>query len=169
MNGEVKKKGKFNAIDAFIILLVIACILSVVYRYLMLEEISVDATLKEYVIHFKVGEVSGTSLKYFKAGDTFRIKSSEMRLGTLDGIQQHVPAVGAYNKNGSKIYYPQLEDETIYNTSYYSAVGYVTVKGKMTDEGFLLNGSLYLTANDELQVVSEHIETTIKVVSITEK
>lgn len=169
MNGESRRKGKFNAIDAFLILLVIVCIVSVVYRYLTLEEVSVDATLKEYVIHFKVGEVSGTSLKYFKTGDTFRIRSSGVRLGVLDGIQQHVPAVGAYNKNGAKIYYPALEEETIYNTSYYSAVGYITVKGKMTSEGFLLNGTTYLTANDELCVTSEHIETVIRVMSITEK
>lgn len=169
MSNENKKKGRFNAIDAFVILLIVACIVGVVYRYITLEETSVNATLKEYVIHFKVADVSGTSLKYFKTGDTFRIKSNGVRLGTLDGIQQHVPAVGAYNKNGAKIYYPQLEEETTYNTSHYSAVGYITVKGKMTADGFLLNGNTYITANDDLHVLSEHVETTLRVMSITEK
>lgn len=169
MSNENTKKGKFNAIDAFIIFLVIVCLISIVYRAITVDSDAVNASLKEYRIYFKIDDIRSSSLPYFVTGDTIRLKTNNSTLGVLDGIVQHVPAVGAYNENGGEVLYPELEKHTIYNDTRYSLVGYITVRGEMTEQGFLLNGGTYISSNSVLSVVSEHIETNIRIISISEK
>ena len=168
MNNEIKK-SRFNAIDGVIILLVILCLVAIAYKAIAFDENSVNSNLKEYRIHFKVDDISSSSYDYFVKGDTLRIKSSGRVLGKLEGINQHLPAVGAYNENGGKVLYPSIENPTIYNDTRYSLSGYVTVKGEMTENGFLLNGDYYIASNTSVYVISEHIETEIRIIDIIEK
>ena len=168
MNNEIKK-SRFNAIDGVIILLVILCLVAIAYKAITFDENSVNSNLKEYRIHFKVDDISSSSYDYFVKGDTLRIKSIGRVLGKLEGINQHLPAVGAYNENGGKVLYPSIENPTIYNDTRYSLSGYVTVKGEMTENGFLLNGDYYIASNTSLYVISEHIETEIRIIDIIEK
>lgn len=166
---ENAKKDRFNSIDALIILLVIVMLVSVVYRAVVNDGNTIDMGLKEYRVYFTVDDIRSTSLKYFVAGDTVRIKSTNAKMGTLDGIVQHVPAVGAYNDNGAEVFYPELKDQTIYDDTRYSVIGYITVKGEMTSNGFLLSGTTSLTSNSVLRIVTDHIETDIRIISINEK
>lgn len=163
------KKSRFNAIDGVIILLVLLCIVAIAYKAITYNDNAVNADLKEYRVHFKVDNISSSSYDYFVKGDTMRIKSTNRAFGTLEGINQHVPAVGAYNENGGKVLYPSLENLGIYNDTRYSLSGYITVRGEMTEYGFLLNGDTYIASNSTLDIISEHIETTIRIIDIIEK
>ena len=163
------KKVKFNAMDVLIILLIIACIASVCYKAFFAESLAPESDLGEYRIYFKIDDIKSTSLAYFVPGDNVRLTSSDEKVGTLEGIVQSLLAVGAYNDNGAEIYYPEVEDQTIYNDTRYSLTGYILVKGIMTDKGFLLNGTTYIAPNSELEIVTQHVKTSIKVVSINGK
>ena len=163
------KKSRFNAIDGVIILLVLLCLVAIAYKAITYNDHAVNADLKEYRVHFKVDNISSSSYDYFVKGDTMRIKSTNRAFGTLEGINQHVPAVGTYNENGGKVLYPLLENLGIYNDTRYSLSGYITVRGEMTEYGFLLNGDTYIASNSTLDIISEHIETTIRIIDIIEK
>ena len=166
MNSE-SKNTKFNIMDALIIILVLACICTVIFRALDIKKVTSAEELDEYVVHFKVDNIRSSSLQYFVEGDTVRIKSTNKVLGTLDEIVQHVPAVGAYNDNGEEVFYPSIDKSN--DETRYSVYGNITVKGKMTDGGFLLGGERYIAPNSTLAIITEHIETEIKIISIIEK
>ena len=163
------KKSRFNAIDGVIILLALLCLVAIAYKVITFNDNTINADLKEYRVHFKVDSISSSAYDYFVKGDTMRIKSTNRVFGTLEGINQHLPAVGAYNENGGKVLYPTVDKLTIYNDTRYSLSGYVTVRGEMTEYGFLLNGDTYISSNSTLDIISEHIETTIRIIDIIEK
>ena len=150
------KKSRFNAIDGVIILLALLCLVAIAYKVITFNDNTINADLKEYRVHFKVDSISSSA-------------STNRVFGTLEGINQHLPAVGAYNENGGKVLYPTVDKPTIYNDTRYSLSGYVTVRGEMTEYGFLLNGDTYISSNSTLDIISEHIETTIRIIDIIEK
>lgn len=166
---ENRKKVRFNAIDALIILLVLAILAGAAYRMVVYDENAKEAKLKEYTVYFKVESIRNTARQYFVAGDVVRMKSTNQKIGVFDSIVQHDPAVGAYNDMGGQIFYPEIDNPDIYNDTNCFVIGYITVKGEMTSGGFLLNGDTYITSNSDLDIVTDHIETTIKIISITEK
>ena len=166
---ENRNKAKFNAIDALIILLVLTLLAGAAYRMVVYDENANNAKLKEYRVYFKVESIRNTARQYFVAGDIVRIKSTNQTMGTFDSIVQHDPAVGAYNDMGGQVFYPEIENPDIYNDTNCFVIGYITVKGEMTNNGFLLNGDTYISTNSDLDIITDHIETTIKIISITEK
>lgn len=169
MSKNKAKSAKFNAIDALIILLVIACIASIVYKAVIASDVGGDSDLAEYRVYFKIDDIKSTSAGYFHTGDTVRLKNNGREVGVLDGIVQHVPAVGAYNENGEEVFYPDIPDQTITNDTRYSLVGYITVRGEMTDKGFLLNGESYVAPNSTLDILTEWVDCSIRIISINEK
>lgn len=168
MSNENTKKGRFNAIDAFIILLAIACIVTVAYRFVSTDESLASNNYKEYNVKFAIDSVRASAYPYLVTGDTVRLKSNGKTLGTLSGMNLHIPAVGAYNENGAEVLYPDIANPTYLNDTRYYSVGYITVKGEMTQAGLLVGG-VYVVPNSSLAVVTEHIETTVRIISIDEK
>ena len=169
MNTEKSKAYKFNIMDTLIVVLLIICLISVFLRAFEIKNVTSGVGLEEYTINFKVENIRSSSLEYFVSGDSVRIKQSNKILGTLEGVAQHLPAVGAYTDDGREVFYPDIESEELKNETRYSLVGSITVRGKMTDGGFLLNGDTYLAPNSVLHVVTEHVETDIKIIGIFEK
>ena len=169
MKNDNKITSKFNIMDAIIIVLILACLTSIIFRAMNIDDIRKGTDLEEYRVYFKIDDIKSTSVDYFISGDTVRLKTGNVVLGTLEGIVQNIPAVGAYNENGQEIFYPDFSDQTVSNDTRYSVSGNIIVKGKMTDNGFLLGGDTYLMPNTELSIVTEHIDVSVKVISITPK
>lgn len=162
------KKGKFNAIDALIILLLIVCIGSVLFRVFDLNEQTVDAQLREYKVQVKIDSLSTAAIPYLQKGDVIRLKDSNEVIGTFEGLKQVVAAVGAYNDEGEKVFYPEISESTIYDDSRCLVSCLITVMGERTENGLLLNGDTYITSNSELVIITENIETVVRIVSIGE-
>ena len=174
MNNENKNQNtndsyrrRFNVIDAVIVILVILCIVSVIYRFDFIDGIGVSDNNEEYQLYFEIENIRNTSVDFLVSGDTVRNSKTNDKIGVLDEILLTTPALAAYNKNGEEIFYPEISEENE-ETRYY-VTGYITVSGRMTENGFLLNGSTYIAANSELAVATENIETTIKVLEINKK
>ena len=167
MSKERIKKSKFNIVDFLIILFCILCLLGIVIRAMNTGLDMKDNGFEEYTVYFKIEDISSDSVDYFIHGDTVRLKSNNKMIGTLEEIVQYVPAVGAYNESGREIFYPETDADG--EPTRYSLVGYMTVRGKMTDKGFALESGVYIAANGTLQIVTEHVETTIKIIDLNLK
>lgn len=163
MSNETTKKGRFNAIDALIILLTLTCIFGVVCRYVMID--SRDDGLLEYTVSFRIDDVSSSALDHISVGDAFRIKTSGVELGCIESVASNGPAIGAYDDNGEPIYYPTSSGEA----ERISITGTLTVQGRMTESGLLVGSYMYLSPNSTLQTVSERIDVAIRIMNIIEK
>lgn len=166
MNNETRK-GKFNVIDALIILLVAACIIGVVYR--AVDGSATVNAYNEYTLNIEIEDIRGSSLNYFVENDSVRLASTNEYIGIFNSISSDFPAIGAYNENGEYLFYPELEGDTIYNEERRMATGHITVRGTLTEGGFLLNGTHYITLNSELDIVTEHVMARVKIIGINEK
>lgn len=163
------RRGRFNVMDAFIILVVLVCIASLIYRLNIIDGMGVSNTNEEYSLHFEIEDIRNTSTNSLVPGDIVRLADSDEKMGTFEEIIQNIPALATYTEDGRGIYYPPENEENKYDETRYYVTGYISVSGRMTDTGFLLNGKTYLAPNSELTIVTEHIQVTIKVVNIIKK
>ena len=167
-NNEVRR-GRFNVMDAFIILLILVCIATLVYRLNLIDGMGVSNENEEYTLYFKIEDIRNTSIDSLVPGDNVRIVSTDERVGTLAGLLEHIPALATYTEDGRAIYYPEEVKENKYDETRYYVTGNITVSGRMTDTGFLLNGKTYIAPNSTLEIITEHIQVSIKVVNIIKK
>ena len=163
------RRGRFNVIDALIILLVLLCIAGVIYRFNVIDGIGISDVNKEYRIYFEIEDIRNTSVGSLVPGDAVRLASTGEKIGTFDEIVQNIPALATYNEEGKGIYYPPENDENKFDETRYYVTGYMSVKGRMTDTGFLLNGKTYIASNSTMNILTEHISVTIKVINVVEK
>lgn len=166
-NGSYRRR--FNVIDAIIIILVLLCIASIIYRFDLIDGVAVSDNNEEYRIYFEIEDIRNTSVASLVPGDTVRNAKTNEKIGAFDEIVQNIPALATYNNDGEEIYFPPENEENKYDETRYYVTGYITVSGRMTENGFLLNGNTYIAANSELSIATEHIETTIKVLDIIKK
>lgn len=163
------RRGRFNVMDAFIILVVLVCIVSFVYRLNLIDGIGVSNTNEEYSLYFEIEDIRNTSTNSLIPGDTVRLVETDEKMGRFDEIVQNIPALATYTEDGRGIYYPPENEENKYDETRYYVTGYISVSGRMTDTGFLLNGNTYIAPNSTLLIVTEHIQVSIKVVNIIKK
>lgn len=160
MSKERGARGRFNIIDAFIILLVAACVFSVVYRALGYGEDG-NTDSEKYAVRFVIDDISAETAKYLINGDTVRLKEPDTVLGTLGEVTVTGGALGAYDENGDGIYYPAPEDD---ERTHVSVSGIIFVEGKARELAWKLT---YLSAGTQTEIVTEHAATNIRVLEIT--
>ena len=68
-NLKVRKAPRFGVLDAVIILLVIIVVVSVYFRYNIVEMLSNSANLKEYTVSYTIDDVRYTTPNYINVGD----------------------------------------------------------------------------------------------------
>ena len=176
MNNENKNiktnesyRRRFNVMDALIIIVVLLCIASIVYRFNLIDGAGITDNSEEYRLYFEIEDIRNTSTESLVPGDTVRLASTNEKIGKFDEIVQNIPALATYNNNGKEIYYPPENEENKYDETRYYVTGYISVSGRMTENGFLLNGNTYIASNSELTIATEHIKTTIKIINIIKK
>lgn len=163
------RRGRFNVMDALIILVVLLCVAGIIYRSNLIDGVGISDTNEEYRLYFEIEDVRNTSVNSLVPGDTVRLVSSNEKIGTFEEIVQNIPALATYNEDGKGIYYPPESEENKYDETRYYVTGYISVSGRMTETGFLLNGKTYIASNSDLQIITEHIQVTVKVVNIIKK
>ncbi len=177
MRKENKRKFKFNIFDLLIILLVLICSTSVVLRYLEAPEWKAEYSLSDYRLYFEIDNIRASSYKYFgeNEGESVYMKTSDndkIFLGKLGSEMERGLAIYTYtdSEDGSdKIaYYPEPNTDGIYDEARCSIKGYIVVRGRMTNTGFLLNGEtrLFMDEIKALDIITEHISATIKVTDL---
>ena len=163
------RRGRFNVMDAFIILVVLICIASLIYRLNLVDGIGISNTNEDYSLYFEIEDIRNTSTNSLVPGDTVRLVDTDEKIGTFEEIVQNIPALAAYTEDGRGIYYPPENEENQYDETRHYVTGYISISGRMTDTGFLLNGKTYVAPNSTLLIITEHIQVSIKVVNIIKK
>lgn len=167
-------KLRFNVIDLFIVVLVLACIAGIVLRFTVLDGMWNSQKLDEYYITFTASDLSYEQLQSIvQAADPENedlnwvyFADNNVKLGTLTSILNQNEEKLEFNANGTFIYvdYP---DEEIDENKTWTVTGTVLCLGTYSErKGFLLNGNQYIGANSEVDVQIKDCDFTIVVDNI---
>lgn len=173
MDNENKVKNKkrlgFNAIDALIIVLILAAIVGLVLRYTVLSGIENASAHDTYYITFKSAEITQSSCdaldrtaKDADGENWVYLQDGTTRVGELTaGSVTYLPSETlAEDKDGNKvaIHYPDLFDAT----GMIKCIGYVASE----TGAFRLNGKLDLAAGSMLEIQTKYGDFTIEITAI---
>lgn len=164
---EKKNTPHFNVLDAMIIILVVAAVVGIYFRYNIIDFLTNDKNNDEYVISFSVENVRYTTPNYISVEDTVYFKSNGDVLGKIisESEKNPVERSAAYEtfvkSNGEMVkgYYPE---ESRVNFS-----GRLLCEGSYSSEtGFCLDGSTYIAPGQMIEVYTERVSFVLSVNSI---
>lgn len=151
-------KGRFNIIDFLIVVAIIGCIAGVFLRYDLASKIGLNRNKDEVEISFVVVGLREGATEALFEGDTIYWKQNGMEIGKL--ISKEVTPAVHY------ILDENYEYQKRYNDYRYDVRGVISVKGNMTESGFMLNGTQFIAPGKELMIESKNISTTITVTDV---
>ncbi len=154
-------KKKIAAADAFIVILLLLSIAAMGVR-IAIGSGGLLSTSEhgEFLVSYVVSGIKSEYSDAFSGGREFYLEDGE-KFGVLCDGAAFTPAK-MYTENADGIC------RTVYATDGTVDIkGVATVRGTMTDSGFLLGGSKYIAANMPLTVSSPDITVTITVTDIT--
>ena len=162
----VKKRSenRFNVIDAIIIIVLIACILGLVFRFGKFGKNALEENLETYEIYFSVSDIAYTSEDAFVAGDTVTLADSGVVLGEFSRIGTILPAeFVTRDKSGNliSVNYPA--------STRIDVTGYITSQGIMTENGYFVGGTAYVASGTEYVVRSEHMDFVLEILNVVKK
>lgn len=166
----MENRKRLGALDVFIILILVMCLVSVGFRVLSnrTSDISETTQLENYTMTFKVMGIRDSSARNFMGkGTKFYMNDSNVYIGainndniTITDAQKYYDAfdgttVSAVNTGSGDLY--KVDVEAAFD-----------VEGKTDANGrFLLGGNQYIGENQELQIHSKYLSITILVTDIT--
>ena len=159
----------FNALDAIIIILVIAAIVGVYFRYSILDIIKGEGASKDYVITYSLDDIRYTTPTYIHVDDSVYFTSNGKLFGTLLSESENqdalniMPASKSFvDSNGEvrEVFYPNNESR-------------VTARGRLlcsgyydSDGGFYVDGNIYIAAGQTVAVRTETVSVNMRILSI---
>jgi hypothetical protein len=160
---------RFNVLDAFIIILVIAAVVGVYFRYSILDFLRSDMNAEKYVVTYSMDDIRYTTPNYIHADDKVYFASSGELFGTIiresenQGVLNIMPASKEFvDSSGAikKVFYPNSESR-------------VTAKGRLLCDGgydsngaFFINKNTYVSAGQILSVRTDMVSVSIRILSI---
>ena len=140
-----KNRIKFSGIDVMIVLLVVFCVAGLVVRHGLIDKILRKTELSQAEISFTASSVTQEIAGSVKTGDIITIYGAD-KVGEIKSINK-TSAITLVEKGDGTL--EQVTDERLRDIS-----GTVTVSGKMTDNGYMLNGDTYIAAGSKIKVTA---------------
>lgn len=163
------EKTRLGALDVFIIVAVLVCIVSVGLRMFMTQSSDLDKNvqLDNYIVSFKVMGIRDSSAKnYLNKGTNFYLDENDVLFGALrEGVT--ISDAEAYYEmpDGSIVLASNNASGDLYRVD---AECSLDVTGKTDANGcFLLGGNKYIGINKELLIYSKYLSITVLVTDIT--
>ncbi len=161
---------KFGVLDAVIIILVVAAICGIYFRYNIMDAISARRNIRDYDIEFSIDNINFTTTGFLNENDQIRFASDGTVLGVLikdsDGMSENIlsitPASETFSDNGQviEVYYPEGTRVDVRGT--------LRCSGTYSDEGiFLVNGSTSLSSGELINVRTDEVSVALRVLSIS--
>ncbi len=168
MNNK-EKKLRIGALDIFIILVVLVCVVSIALRYISDKQSDVgeSAPLENYVVSFEILDVKDTSAQhYMEPGTNFYLEETDAILGTLrEGITISDAEKYYEMPDGQVVVAQNNATGDLYRVDVEASFD---VKGRVDSAGrFLLNGNTYLGLNKEIKIYSKYLAVTVIITGIT--
>ena len=168
---KTPKARKINALDIFIIILVIASIAGIIYRHYSSGLPTKTDAEASYEVYFSVKDISFTTPSYLNTDDKIYFESGEFFGNLLNNNDTDTssalvvtPAnIVLTDENGNYV-------STMYpDGSRVDANGSMLCKCVKTEDGrYLLGGTKYITPGEEISVRSELVDLKITITSIAE-
>jgi len=140
---------------------VIGCIAGVAVRYNLVDRIVSTSANDEAEVTFLVQNVRMTSADAMVEGDVYYWKQNSMKVGTL--ISKEVA--------NAVVYIVDAQNASItknYSDIRYDVTGTLSVSGRRTDDGFMLDGTQYIGAGKEMILMSKNITVTVTILGVSE-
>lgn len=165
-----KALPRFGVLDAVIILLVIAAVCGIYFRYNIIDMIDAKRNIKEYDIEISIDNINAATPRFIQENDEVRFASNSERLGVFikdpngmsDNVLSVTPASELFNRDGKvvEVFYP--EDTRV------DAIGIIRCKGTYSDNGiFLVNGSVSLSSGEVITVHTDEVTVSLRVLGIS--
>ena len=165
---------KFGVIDAVIILLVIAIVVGIYFRYSFFDTLTNARNMKDCYVTFKTDNVTSNVTRELYKDDLIYFKSDGNTFGTLtikseevSTVIQEQPAVRTVSKDGkayADVQYPQgIDNPLIYGTGTIKASCLINEDGS-----YILNGTTYISIGQTYTVCTERVTLNITIVQIEE-
>jgi len=166
---------RFNIIDAFIVILAVACIAVAILRFTIVDEVWANSSGEKYYITFKVDSLSYSQLESIvsladsseNGNNWVYFADGSAKIGNLtavEGLNQET--ISFENPDGTITLAPYDDLEQEKNITW-------TVKGKILclgtyneNSGFLLNNTQYISANTEIAVRTALCEFNMTIIDI---
>jgi len=167
-NNFSEDKRRFNIIDALIIILAIACLVTVFLRTQIRTLIGIGENASTCSLRFKVTSISESSLEYFQMYDEFWDKvyldSPDLELGTIAGTPESKATVIYIEDEKGTVSAVECPPET-----YVDVIGNITCRGNFKEDGcFYLSGNYAISPGDVLKVHTVGLDFTLTVIDISE-
>ena len=160
------KPPKFGVLDALIILLVIVVILSIYFRYNIVQWLSNSTDLKDYTVSYTVEDIRYTTPNYINIGDKVYFADSGAEFGTLINVSENMGALSITpasqfftdsKGNIVEVFYPNSETRV-------SAIGKLVCTGRYSDDGsFFVNGSIFIASGQYIKINTPYTTVTIRI------
>lgn len=163
------QKQHLGALDVFIIIAVLVCVVSVGLRMFMTQNSDLDKNvqLENYIVSFKVMGIRDSSAKnYLQKGTTFYFDDDDSQFGTLREGVTISDAESYYEMpDGTIVLAANNSSGDLYRVDVECSLD---VTGKLDANGyFLLGGNKYIGRGKEFKIYSKYLSIIIQVTDIT--
>ena len=167
-NGSVR----FKALDFVIIILILAAIVGVYFRYNILDTLTGNPNQKDHIVSFKINDIIYSTENYINIGDKVYYNSnSGEEIGKLIEASEDVknallavPAVTSFIPDGENL----VKEASYPEDTRIDASGRMLCRGTYSIEsGFLLNGRDHLSTGDKISVKTDLVTVEIVITDIT--
>ena len=166
---------KFHVLDAFIIILVIAIVAGVYFRYNVVDQLGNLKNQQEATVTFSVKNIKADTAKhYVEIDDEVYFKSNGDKFGTIMRIEDNseialstVPSSESFFKKDADSEKGTLIEVLYPPETRIDAEGKIKCKGVFSPNGsFALNGSTDLCAGKKYTVCTEKVTLEITILSV---
>lgn len=168
---KASKKIKINALDIFIIVLVIACIVGIIYRQYSSEFSTKTGEEELYEVYFSVKDISFTVPSYLDTNDKIYFESGEFFGNLLNNNDTDTTSALVVAPAGVVL----TDENGNYVSTMYPDGSRVDANGsilcscvKNADGRYLLDGTRYITPGEVISVRTELVDLEITITGISE-
>ncbi len=160
-NTKTQKKVKFkpNVIDFLIVIVILGAIAGIVMRTGVVDKIVVNNSLEKAQISFIIRDINDESESCFNKGDVFYGKSHACVVGTLESIIPRLAEKYVADASG------RLQ-KTTSSENRIDILGTLIGNGVFTDQGFFIDGSIYIAPGSDITFENKNIEGVLTVTDI---
>lgn len=162
MSKEEKSKSPFTSggvfVDIFIGFLIAACIAGIIYRCFIYNPNAVQDDGKSYMVYFEIENAHESYVDYLENEDTVYDTQTGLKIGALDVHD------GSEQGKAVSISAPQTEEQGI------TVMGVLRSRpGVMAQGSLVLDGTYTLTPGQVLDIYTDTVAVTVRVIRITEE
>ncbi len=163
-----KQAKRLNALDWFIIIIVLVCAVAIGIRFFSVRgsDVNDKVELENYVISFEILDIKNSSAQnYMDAGTNFYLQETNEFLGTLrEGITVRDAQTFYEMPDGTIVWAQNTATGDLYRVDVEASLD---ARGKLDANGsFLLGGNRYIGMNKEVKIYSKYLAVTALITGI---